>query len=348
MSVFTRNSLIAIFWLLVLSFKAHAVTYDLTGNLAISPDMPEGTAITGELDLDAQTVAINTFDFQGNPLSTISGDLLSPGYHYRQASDGLFRWTRIGNENVGAYFVMSWNGAELGFFVEWQHDAPSNVYTNVVNRGNDIRGSDLEGKTVSIGFTAIQQGVFVNSTLVVDNGATQECAQAGGTMVGFSASADMNLSANLAAMDWSLDGVPVGDGSSNINVFSSLGAHVIQVTVTTDQGATDTSTASFEIVDTTIPSVQIAFIDNSGQEVTSAASGDVSVRMTATDICDSEPIVVNGGATPIMSVVDGDVIRIVQQDNNVILPTTAVSVGAVALDASGNVSPRNSATLNIE
>ena len=343
-----KKSLIALLWFLVLSFKVNAASFDLTGSFAILPDMPEGTVITGALDTDAKTIVINTFDFQGKPLSTVSGEVLSSGYHYRTASDGRTRWARIENGNVGAYFVMSWSGAELGFFVEWQHDSLSNVYTNVANRGNDIRGSNLAGKEVSINFTAIEQGVFVRSTLVVNNGTIQECTQTGGTMVDFSASAEMNLYASLAAMDWSLDGVPVGDGSSNINVFASLGTHVIEVTVVTDQGATDTSTASFEIVDTTNPSVQIAFIDSSGQEVTSAANGDVSVQMTATDICDSAPVIINGGAIPIMSIVDGDVIHIVQQDNNVILPTTAVSVGAVALDSSGNASSRKSATLNIE
>ena len=85
------------------------------------------------------------------------------------------------------------------------------------------------------------------------------------------------------------------------------------------------------------PVVDITFIDRNGQEVSSASLGAVEVRLNATDVCDEAPTV-SGTATPVMEVVDGDIIKINRMQDDIHIPTTAIEVRATGRESSGNVS----------
>jgi hypothetical protein len=325
---------------------------NVQGTLLISPDSSVGVPITGVIDTVAKTISISGFVYQGFPFSVVSGEYLEPGTYYRtNVSNGIsfFRWTQIPAGKVGGYFVMSWKGETFAVFMQWDYQLlpDTYTYTNIPFFGNSIKQGPLTGNDLTIDFGASEEIIFLNSQVSVNDGFYHECTSLAGATVSFNVTATMNDGATIERVDWVFDGAALPETGIDASVLASLGSHTVEAAVTTSLGATDTTSATFTVRDSTGPALDVFFVDDLGQIVTSAALGDVEIRFNAEDVCDPSPIVSRGAASPIMNVVSGDLIKIVQLDGNVIIPTTGVRVTAIVRDASGN-SRSASNTLLIE
>lgn len=331
---------LAISLLLIMFFtgKSYAA-FDLTGMVKIFPDAPNGTPITAVADFAAGTMSVDPFDFLGTQITVVSGEILTPGRYTRSNTNSTSTHSRsvtIAPGNLGGYFVMSINGETFAVFMQWEVVVELQTYTNIPFYANTIRQSELSGKDLTIDFDLVEQGLFVHPFVSIQGGDTHECTETGGTNVSFSVTANMNASATLANVDWVLDGTVVGTPDEIINLFIGLGPHTIEAIATTNEGASETSPpVTFSVVDTTHPTAGIEFLNSLGQAVTSAIDGDIEIILTTTDICDAAPTI-QASASPAMNVSNHDLIHIIQQNNNVILPTSAVNVSATSLDASGN------------
>lgn len=157
---------------------------------------------------------------------------------------------------------------------------------------------------------------------------------------------DLAVATEDFRINWTIDGEDAGQGIV-INPFLSLGVHAVTATATTTTGETGSSSVDVTVRDTTAPDLTISFLNNQGQEIDVAGPGPVEISFTASDICDSSPIVSQGNAIPSFGVTDGDVLHVNASKGNLKLPTTSLRVGAVATDASGNSSSA-SKTLSFE
>jgi hypothetical protein len=188
----------------------------------------------------------------------------------------------------------------------------------------------LEG-TVTVAST-------VSVTIDVVGGTTQECNDVGGSTVTLTADTTLSGGAELASADWKIDGASSGSGET-ITPFLTLGSHTIEVVATTTTGDTDTDVVTVEVVDTTSPSIDVAFLDSRTGEPISEVSGRgvryVTTAFNATDICDPSPQT-QGLVTPTFGVNDGDTIRVQGSSQTVDLPTTVLELSVTARDSSGN------------
>ena len=180
----------------------------------------------------------------------------------------------------------------------------------------------------------------VSVTIDVVGGTTQECSDVGGSTVTLTADTTVSGGAGLASIDWTIDGGSSGSGET-ITPFLTLGSHTIEVVATTTAGDTDTDVATVEVVDTTSPSIDVAFLDSRTGAPISEISGRgvrfVTTAFSATDACDSSPQT-QGLVTPTFGVNDGDTIRVQGNSQTVDLPTTALELSVTARDSSGNTS----------
>jgi len=344
MIYFFRKMLLVISLLVLGAINVNAAE-SVEGSLVISTDPLVGVPISGVIDDAAKTISIGGFIYQGSPFTVVSGEYLLPGTYYRNLvteTSTFSRYAVISEGNVGGYFVMSWGGVQFSIFMQWDHDPILHTYTNIPFFGNTIRQGPLKGNDLTIDLGASDQSPFVNSTIIINDGVVvdgtnrQECTEPAGAMVSFNVTASMNEGAIISSVDWALDELPMPETGTNASILAGLGSHTVEAIVTTSMGVSHSASTVFDVVDTAAPSLDVFFIDSSGQPVTSATAGDVDIQFVAEDICDLSPIVKNGGAVPIMNVVSGDQIRVVQQDGNVIIPTTGVRVTATAQDAAGN------------
>jgi hypothetical protein len=126
--------------------------------------------------------------------------------------------------------------------------------------------------------------------------------------------------------DWTIDGNAAGSGIS-ITPFLSLGSHLISITATGVSGIYATASATVNVIDTVKPGLSIELIDTrSGQAVTlvdGSGVGFIEVHLYGTDACDSD-FDVAGAGKPVYVVIDGEVIKIQGNCQNVTLPTTAL------------------------
>jgi len=331
---------------------------NVQGTLLISPDLSVGVPITGVIDTVAKTISISGFVFNGSQFEVISGEYLEPGTYYRSNTSNeksFFRYTIIPEGKVGGYFVMSWEGESFGVFMQWEYDELLHTYSNIPFFGNSIKQGPLSGSDIIIDLGASDQSPFVNSRITINGGAIdasgvniQECTSPDGASVSFYLTIlSTNSGAVIDRVDWVVDGDALSETGINASIAASMGLHTIDATVTTNLGATETTSSIFKVLDSMGPNLDVQFVDEFGQTVASAAIGDVEIRFNAEDVCDPSPVVTLGAASPIMNVVNGDLIKIIQQDGNVIIPTTGVRVTAIATDASGN-SRGSSNTLLIE
>jgi hypothetical protein len=178
----------------------------------------------------------------------------------------------------------------------------------------------------------------VSVIIDVVGGTTQECSDAGGSTVTLAADTSLSGGAELASVDGKVDGASSGSGEA-ITPFLTLGSHTIEVVATTTTGDTDTDVVTVEVVDTTSPSIDAAFLDSRTCEPISEVSGRGvrcgTMAFSATDICDPSPQT-QGLETPTFGVNDGDTIRIQGGSEAVGLPTTVLELSVTARDSSGN------------
>ncbi len=215
-------------------------------------------------------------------------------------------------------------------------DAGSNIGAPSLDFEGDVRPVDGDGDgvdTVDIGADEFFAGIAIN----VHGDSPQECTTSGGSNVSLSANVTLPPGDNVASIDWTLDGEPVGSGDS-IDLFMPLGQHTVKAIAVTGHSGSFVGSAAIEIVDTTAPSVSVGFVDRrSGEtidQIDRSCKQWVVVSYETTDICDSAPV-----ATAVLGipVENGDKLKIKGKRNALTLDANDISLSVTATDALGNV-----------
>ena len=318
-----------------LSVSGTEVLYDPTGNTVGAP-----TPITGTYNTDTQHIAIDPWMFFGFAVNS-QIDLLSPGSY----TFPLVLPINVGSGQIGGIITTTWNGNIIPQGIVWnvipypggQHFEP------IDSDGDGIPGQKMisgpfPGFTFVYEFDAGTPAPSIEVSINVTGGDNQQCNETGGTHVELTSTFDLNGGAELASIDWTLDGDAAGSGIS-ITPFLSLGSHLISVTATGVSGVYDTASTTVNVIDTVKPDLAIEAVDTrTGQAVTSvngSGTSFIEVRLNAIDACDSN-VDVAGAVKPVYAVVGGEVIKIQGNNGDVTLPTTALEVSATATDDSGN------------
>ena len=204
--------------------------------------------------------------------------------------------------------------------------------------GLPMTDGPLPGSSASFNLIAGPPAPGIAISIIVGGGTTQECAETGGSTVAISADITLTGGAELASVDWTIDGAGAGSGSS-ITPFLDLGRHTVEALAVTTTGESDTDSISVNVTDTTPPLVDAHFLDSRTGEPVGSVSGNqthfVITSFGATDVCDPEPQA-QGVVTPTFGVNDGETIRIQGNNQSVDLPTSALELSVTATDASGN------------
>ena len=330
--------------LLILSVNVNAEIQAISGTALIydPTGIPIGlpTPVTGEYDTDAQQIIIDPWIFFGSPVNS-QILVLPPG-------DYLFPDVlpiNVGPGQLGGLITTKWAASIIPHGIVW--DVTSHTggqhFEPVDSDGDGIPGLPMIsgpfiGFTFVYEFDAGEPAPGIDVEINVAGGTIQQCAEVGGSYVELTATVDLSGGAELASIDWTVDGDVAGSGTS-ITPFLSLGTHSISVTATGVSGVYDTASTTIQVVDTVKPAVSIEFINTrTGQTVTSVDGTGVSfieVRLTGSDVCDAD-VDVAGVAKPVYALTGGEVIKIQGNNKNVDMPTTAIEVTATAMDDSGN------------
>ena len=317
------------------------ILYDRFGTQVIPP----GTVpITGIVDLANDVLIIDPFSFFTLPMITNVLEILPPGSYTRIGSFGEVLNATIPPGNEGAYMELEWNDTVFSMFMGWEINADKTAYTPIDVDGDGVPGMRmLAGPFIDLSavyeFTAEPSGPGVRLDLVVVGGDTQECTDTGGTTATLTALTTLFGGAELASVDWTVDGVSAGSGDT-ITPFLTLGAHTVEALATTTTGESDSDSLVINVVDTMPPIVDARFLDSRTGEPISSITGNrahfVTTSFGAMDVCDPEPQT-QGTVTPTFGVNDGDTIKIQGNNQTVNLPTTVLELFVTATDASGNI-----------
>lgn len=161
-----------------------------------------------------------------------------------------------------------------------------------------------------------------------------ECVSPGGAEVVLDGSASTYPSWDTPTFEWSEGEIVLGYGEILPWTFdhgdhSGAATHVVTLTITLTSGASDTDEVVVTVQDTTPPQVT-ARLDNAPG---SGASYEVVAQ--ASDVCDPAPAIESYIRT---DVVDGDIIKLVETDQNGVLrfASARFTLVVTAADASGN------------
>jgi hypothetical protein len=178
----------------------------------------------------------------------------------------------------------------------------------------------------------------ITVSINVTGGELQECVEIGGSNVAISAETVLFGDTELAAVEWTIDGVSAGTGET-ITPFLELGSHTVEVLATTTTGENDTDSIIITVADTVAPDLEVSFVDvRSGDHVSQIARANVqwiATHFVATDACDPSPVTRGVGG---FSVEHGDTLKVQGRLNNVTMTTSELELGVTATDASGNIS----------
>ena len=336
----TYRPLITLLFLLLSSYSVFAD--EIKGKISLSGGFfPISASFTGNIDLAGNTLSIDPTAIIGLPYTTLSSELLSPGTYTRthnlSSGGSITRTGTIPNGTLGAYFVISSNSSEHQLFNAWDVSTDGQTFSNHSIPGDVWVGGPYDGRRVYYNFEIVPP--FSEVTIQAIGGGVYECSETSGSTITLDSNPTTGGIAVLERVEWTVDGVLVGQGTS-ITEYFTLGNHVVEATAITTAGETATDTINVTINDTVSPLLQIVFLNNAGNPVTSATSGNYTVQYNVSDICDPAPDVI-GSAKPVMTIQNGDVIFIDQASGDVVLPTTAVEVTASASDISGNTAIDN-------
>jgi hypothetical protein len=134
---------------------------------------------------------------------------------------------------------------------------------------------------------------------------------------------------------WFLDGDSQGYGD-NIEFIAPLGDGTLTVEVTSQAGEIASVSKVITVEDTTPPEISIDFIDHRGGSVQAIARNglhNLTIELSATDICDPEVTVTGTGG---IGVVDGTGLSIHATLHEVTLQSSTFVLDADASDDSGN------------
>lgn len=345
---------------IILVLPKYAAAEYITGTINILGGFfPVSTTFSGDIDTLSETIAIDQASILGAPYTTLTSEYLVPGAYTRThnvtGGGTITRTATIPSGTIGAYFVIKKDGDESQLFNAWTVSADGTTFTNQPISGDTWIGGNYNGRRVVYEFAKTPPPPPPPATIDVQvsmiAGPDYECSQTGGhTVTGINASVTEYDGAALDFVQWDLDGEIIGVGQDTTTfapsgIFMSLGAHTITATAFAIDGASNSSSVDIQVNDTVAPTLEIQFLDLLGNPVTIASAGDYQVHYVAFDVCDASVDVV-GSATPVLQVLEGDVIGIISS-NDVKLPTTAIRVNAVATDDSGR-STSASAILNIQ
>ena len=308
------------------------------GTLPVSP-----SPITGDAVFSLNQLTIDDFLLYNRNTTVTVMQILNPGDHTVTTSSGDLTVT-VAPGQVGAQMEVQ------GFFTPyvivnvWSINQNGNLveYTSIDVDGDGIVGMKLiSGQFNSFNmvfdFTTDAPAGNVTIAITPSGGATHECTAIGGDIVTVNSDVLVVDGGVLDTVFWKVDGIDVATGDT-LTEFITLGSHTISATALLTSGVTTSDTFTLTVEDTQAPIPSIIFVDELGNPVTSKSDGYVDIQLSATDICDDTPGISNGSAVPVMNVVNGDRITIINQNNQVIIPTQAVAVSVTASDASGNQS----------
>lgn len=146
---------------------------------------------------------------------------------------------------------------------------------------------DMTRLIVSTGGTTT---VLINSV----EGTMPECTSFNGSDVNYTATViGMDL---YSAVEWRVDGAWVADGDqAAFNV--PLGAHTVMATVFIDNGDIISDSENVVVSDTVAPVISAQLINSkTGDPVATVVDGEsVNIQMSATDVCDANPVVSGTG-----------------------------------------------------
>jgi len=312
-----------------------ALLYDPGGTPIGSP-----TPITGDYDTDAQQMTIDPWSFFGaNVNSQIQ--VLPPGSY---SFPGVLP-IDVGPGQAGGMITTEWAGNVIPHGIVWdvishsggQHFEPVDTDGDGIPGLPMISGPFI-GLTFVYEFDVGEPSPGIEVEILVEGGTYQQCNDIGGNNVELTAAVDLTNGAELASIDWTVDGNAAGSEAS-ITPFLSLGMHSISVTATGVSGIYDTASTTIQVVDTVKPSLLIEFVDSSTGQAISSVDGArvtfVEVRLNGSDVCDSD-VEVSGVANPVYDITGNKVIKIQGNNKGVDIPTTAIEVTATAIDDSGN------------
>jgi hypothetical protein len=312
-----------------------ALLYDPTGQTVGIP-----TPITGEYDTDIQQIIIDPWIFFGSPVNSLI-QVLSPGNYFFLGVLPI----SVGSGQLGGMITTEWAANIIPHGIVWdvtshtggQHFEPADSDGDGIP-GQKMISGPFPGFTFVYEFDSGEPSPGIDVEINVAGGSNQQCNEVGGNHVELTSTVDLSGGAELASIDWTVDGNAAGSGLS-VTPFLSLGTHSISVTATGISGVSDTATTNLQIVDTVKPELSIGFVDTrTGQAVSSIEGAGVTfveVRLSGHDVCDAD-VDVAGVAKPVTAVIGGEVIKIQGNNNDVDMPTTAIEVTATATDGSGN------------
>lgn len=298
------------------------------------------TPVTGEYDTDTQQITIDPWIFFGLPVNS-HAQILPPGNYLFPGVSPI----NVGSGQLGGIFTTEWAASVIPHGIVWdvishpggQHFEP------VDSDGDGIPGQRMisgpfPGFTFVYEFDVGEPSPDIDVAINVAGGTNQQCNDVGGNHIEFTATVNLSGGAEIASIDWMVDGEPAGSGMS-ITPFISLGSHSVSVTANGISGIYDTASTSIQVVDTQNPSLSIEFVDSrTGQTMTSVDGSNVTfveVRLNGSDVCDSN-VDTSGVAKPVFDISDGEVIKIQGNKGKVTMPTSAIEITATAIDDSGN------------
>lgn len=354
-----RFNLMLLLFLFGFGGQAHALSLHGTADLYFPGfNMPiMSVPITGGYDATANTLQIDPFSIFGSQLQTNVTQLLGPGT-YNSFLNGIPTTTTVAANQIGAYMTFSWSGyPSVQTVMVWNvvHDASGEeTFTAVDTDGDGIPGQAFNagpypGLTLAYDLDTGPVAPGVDVSVSVSGGSPQQCSAIGGSTVDMTADVHLLRGAQLSSVQWYIDGASAGTGM-RITPFLKLGRHDIKVVATITTGTTATASTSVSVVDTIPPKVTAGFVDvRTGDPITSisgASAQFVGISVHATDVCDASPTT-SAAVVPSHAVKDGDTILIQGQTGQVELSTSALSLGVIATDASGNRASAH-AVLNIQ
>lgn len=198
--------------------------------------------------------------------------------------------------------------------------------------GGVLFGLHLEG--------TITDGVLLpRVTINVAGGTQQECSAHGGTQVTATADVQVPEGDSVAAINWTLDGAPIGSGDQVVELIP-LGTHSLAAEVQTLNGQNASSSRNLLIRDTQPPTVDAAFVTQSnGAVVTSVdQNAKLSIRASAVDACDPAPVVNAMVGAPVS---DGGSVAVKIENGQIRLNVPQMSLSVTARDAANNAASDN-------
>jgi hypothetical protein len=313
-----------------------------TASMYFPPNIPvvSNLPVTGHYDTATQSITIDPWMFFGMPVNSQIDVLPAGNYSYPGVTP-----FNVGPDQSGGFITTEWGVNTIPHAIVWDvsnHSGGQHLAATDSDNDGAIGHTMISGPFPGISFIYEldigNPSPMIDVNLNVAGGSLQECNSTGGNTVELSAQVQLLNGAELASINWSVDGNHAGSGAS-ISPFLQLGTHSVSVTATGISGVSDTESTSVVIRDTTKPDLSIDFIDTrSSQSVSSIDDSSVSfveIRLSSNDTCDSD-VTTGGVAKPVFAIMGSEVIKIQGNNNTVEMPTTAIEVSASAVDDSGN------------